>query len=257
MATIAGRRPVQRPAGSFYVTMAAIYAAIAFGGFFASYWLPVARGTFLGSPMLHLHGLLYSLWTLFFLSQAVLVANGRLRNHKAWGLAGISLATAMVFVGFAVGITGLERRLGLGYGDAARAFAIVPISAALLFGGLVAAAMVNWRRPEWHKRLMLVATGALMQPAVTRFIFLARGNIDSAARQAGPPPAIEFTMISAVMVEALLLAAVLYDWKARGRLHPAFVWGFGAVLLVHLSRPILARTDGWYAVADLLVRFNG
>ena len=54
--------------------MAAIFAAIAFSGFFMTYWLPVARGTFAGSPMLHLHGLLFSLWTLFFLSQAVLVA---------------------------------------------------------------------------------------------------------------------------------------------------------------------------------------
>ena len=70
--------PVQRRAVSkFYVMMAVIFVAIAFGGFFATYWLQLARGTFTGSPMLHLHGLLFSLWTLFFLSQAMLMANGR------------------------------------------------------------------------------------------------------------------------------------------------------------------------------------
>ena len=243
--------------GSFYITMAAIFAAIAFGGFFMTYWLPVARGSFAGSPMLHLHGLLFSLWTLFFLSQAVLVANGGLRHHKAWGLAGISLATAMVFVGFAVAIAGLERRLDLGYGDAARAFAFVPISSVVLFAGLVAAAMANWRNPEWHKRFMLVATSSLLQPAIARFFFLARGIGDSAVRQVGPPPSVEFTMILALVVDVLILAAVLFDWRARGRLHPAYVWGFGAVLLVHLSRPFVARTGAWQAIADFLVRFNG
>ena len=256
MATIA---TPSRPAlvSKYYVVMAAIFAAIAFSGFFMTYWLPVARGSFAASPMLHLHGLLFSLWTLFFLSQALLVANGGLRHHKAWGLAGISLATAMVFVGMAVAIGGLDRRLELGYGDAARAFSFVPISAVLLFGGLIIAAMANLRRPEWHKRFMLVATGALLQPAIARYFFVMSGRADAAVRQAGPAPPIEFTMMPAFVIDALILAAVLYDWKARGRLHPAYVWGFGAVLAVHLSRPVIARTEAWYAVADFLARFNG
>src|SRR5688572_12096480 len=144
MATVSA--PRARPlVGSFYIMMAAIFAIIAFTAFAPSFWLRLPSGTFAGSPMLHLHGLLFSIWTLFFLSQAILVANGRLRNHKAWGLTGISLATAMVFVGLAVAVAGLERRLGAGYGDAARAFALVPISSAFLFGGLIAAAMVNLR----------------------------------------------------------------------------------------------------------------
>jgi len=256
MATLPAAQ-THRLVGSFYITMAAIFAAIAFSGFLLTYWLPVARGTFIGAPMLHLHGLLFSLWTLFFLSQAVLVANGRLRNHKAWGLAGISLATAMVFVGLAVAIAGLDRRLELGFGDAARAFAIVPVSAVFLFGGLVAGAMANWRRPEWHKRFMLVATGALLQPAIARYFFIANGSTDSAIRQAGPPPAVEFTMLPAVIADTLIALAIAYDWKARGRLHPAYLWGFGAVLAVHLSRPALSRTAVWQSFADFLVRFNG
>lgn len=243
--------------GSFYIVMAAIFAAIAFSGFFMTYWLPVARGTFAGSPILHLHGLLFSLWTLFFLSQAILVANGGLRHHKAWGLAGISLATAMVFVGLAVATIGLERRLELGYGDAARAFAIVPISAVLLFGGLIIAAMANLRRPEWHKRYMLVATAVLLQPAIARYIFVLNGKADAAVRQAGPPPSVQFTSIGALVVDALILAAVLYDWKARGRLHPAYAWAFGVVLAVHVARPFVSQTESWHAIADFLVRFNG
>ena len=207
--------------------------------------------------MLHLHGLLYSLWTLFFLSQAVLVANGRLRNHKAWGLAGISLATAMVFVGLAVAIAGLERRLALGYGDGARAFAIVPVTSALLFGGLITAAMANLRRPEWHKRLMLVATAALLQPAIARFFFMANGAADAGLRQVGPPPSVDTTMMFAFVADLFIVAAIAHDWWKWGRPHAAYLWGIAAVLAVQLSRPGLSRTDAWQGFTNFLVAFNG
>ena len=70
MATIAVPRR-GRSVGRFYVGMAWLFVAIAFGGFFETYWYQLARGTFVrGTPMLHLHGLMFSAWTLFFLSQA-------------------------------------------------------------------------------------------------------------------------------------------------------------------------------------------
>src|SRR3982751_5709255 len=194
MATIAA--PTVRPRVSkFYVMMASVFVGIAFGGFFGTYWLQLGRGTFTGSPMLHLHGLLFSLWTLFFLSQALLVANRQLKSHRAWGLAGSSLATAMLFTGRAVAIQGLQARLDAGYGDAARAFTIVPVTAVLLFAGLVAAAIINMRRPEWHKRFMLLATTALLQAALARFFFLAATGDGPGLRPGlGPPQPIGGTM---------------------------------------------------------------
>lgn len=257
MATIAQARP--RPLVSkFYVTMAAICVAIAFGGFFATYWLQLARGTFTGSPMMHLHGLLFSLWTLFFLSQALLVANRRLKSHRAWGLFGISLATAMLFTGLAVAIQGLQFRLEAGHGDAARAFTIVPISGVLMFAGFVTAALLNLRRPEWHKRLMLVATTALLQAAVARFFFLAATGGGPGARPGlGPPQPIESTMIAGVLVEMLIVAAMVHDWRSYGRVHPAYLWGLGVTMAVHLLRPVIGYTEAWYRFADFLIAFGG
>lgn len=255
MATISA--PRARPlVGRFYVTMAAIFAAIAFGGFAGTYWLQLPYGTFTGSPLLHLHGLLFSLWTLFFLAQAVRVSNGRLRAHKAWGLFGISLATAMLFTGLAVAIRGLEERLAAGYGDPARAFVLVPITGILLFAGLVTAAIVNLRRPEWHKRFMLVATTALLQAAIARFFFLAATGGGPGARPGmGPPLSIEQTMFPGIPVALLIVAAMVHDWRSNGRVHPAYWWGFGATMVVQLSRPLIGYTDAWYRVADFLVRF--
>jgi len=255
MATIASPRP-QRLVGKFYVTMAAIFVAIAFSGFFMTYWLQVAQGTFTGSAMLHLHGLLFTAWTLFFLSQTWLMANGRYKSHRKWGLLGISLATAMVLIGLAVALQGLQARLDAGFGDPARAFVIVPISGILLFGGLVTASIANLKRPEWHKRLMLVASAGILQAAIARFFFLAATGGGPGLRPGmGPPQPVERTMAAGVLVLLLVAAAMVHDWRNHGRVHPAYWWGFGAMLAVHLSRPLLARTEAWYRFTDFLLAF--
>jgi hypothetical protein len=255
MATIAV--PVQKPAVSkFYITMAGVFVAIAFGGFFGTYWLQVARGTFTGSPLLHLHGLLFSLWTLFFFSQATLMANRKVRQHRAWGLFGISLATAMLFMGLAVAIEGLRNRVEAGFSDAARAFVITPVSAVVLFAALVTAAIANIRRPEWHKRFMLVATASILQAPIARFFFLAATGGGPGVRPGlGPPPPIERGISAGLLVASLVVAAMVHDWRSRGRVHPAYWWGFGALMAVQLSRPVIGHTGVWYRFTDFLLAF--
>jgi hypothetical protein len=255
MATIAvpSRRPL---VSKFYVTMAAIFVAIAFGGFFGTYWLQLARGTFDGSSMMHVHGLLFSLWTLFFLSQALLVANGKLKKHRAWGLLGISLATAMLFTGLAVAIQGLQARLDAGYGDPARAFTIVPVTGILMFAGFVAAAIVNLKRSEWHKRLMLVATVSILQAALARFFFLAATGGGPGMRPGlGPPLPIEKTMAAGVITTLMIVAAMIHDRRSHGRVHPAYWWGLAVTVAVQLLRPVIGYTDAWYRFTDLLLTF--
>jgi hypothetical protein len=164
--------PVREKVSHFYVWMAAVCALVAFGGFAPTYWLQLPAGTFVGPPLLHIHGLLFSTWTLLLLSQTLLAANGRLDYHRAWGLLGISLATAMVVIGLAAAIGTLTAGLAAGYGDQSRAFAILPVSAIGLFAGFFVAAIANIRRPEVHKRLMLLATISLLQAAMARVFFV-------------------------------------------------------------------------------------
>lgn len=142
--------PVRAKARLFYAWMAAVCALVAFGGFAPAYWLQLPAGTFVGSPLVHIHGALFSIWTLLMLSQTLLVANGRLDHHRAWGLAGISLATAMVIIGLAAAIQTLTMGLAAGYGDHSRAFLILPVSVISLFAGFFIAAIANIKRPEIH-----------------------------------------------------------------------------------------------------------
>jgi hypothetical protein len=242
----------------FYVWMAGACVLIAFVGFAPTYWLQLTSGTVVGSPLLHLHALLFSAWPLYLLLQTVLAARGRVARHRAWGLLGVSLATAMVLVGFAVADDVLVARLAAGFGDRARAFHIASTSIIVLFGIFTAAAIVCVKRPEVHKRLMLLATISILPPAIARLFFAVSVGIGPGLRPGlGPPRAVESVMAPALVADALILAGVIYDMRTRGRPHPAYVVGGALLLAVQVLRVPVSTTHWWYAVADFLARFSG
>jgi len=257
MATVA-TVPARLSEDRFFVLAAALCAAIAFAGFAGTYWLQLPRGTFVGSPLLHLHGLLFSAWTLYFVSQAALIASGRYASHRAWGLAGVALATAMLFTGAAVAIIGMQDRIAHGQAVAGRAFLIVPLSAVLLFAGFVTAAIVRRKRADWHKRFMLVGTVALLNAALARVFFLAATGGGPGMRPGrGPVNPVEFALVPALLTDLVIVLAMLFDWRNRGRPHPAYWWGLGTMLAVQLLRGPIGRSDLWQGFADFLARFAG
>jgi hypothetical protein len=251
-------RPARDTPRWFYVWMAGVGVLIAFAGFAPTYWLQLAPGTFVGSPLLHLHALLFSAWPLYLLLQTTLVALGRVTRHRAWGLAGISLATAMVLVGFAAADEVLAKRLAAGYGDRARAFHIVSTSMVTLFGVFVAAAIATVTRPQVHKRLMLLATIAIMPPAIARLFYAVNVGIGPGVRPGlGPPRTVESVMTSGLIADVLIVAAVIYDLRTRGRPHPAYLIGGAIIVAVQILRAPLSTTPSWYSIADFLARFGG
>ena len=257
MATVTA--PIARPnEDRMFVILAALCAAFAFLAFAGTYWLQLPAGTFVGSPLVHLHALLFSVWTLFFVWQAMLIANRRPMNHRAWGMAGIALASAMVFTGVAVTITGMQSRVDLGFGDAGYAFSIVPMSAMLLFAGFVTAAMVNRRRQDWHKRLMVVASVTLLNAAMARVFFLVVTGGGPGMRPGSRPPLPpEGALVPGLLSDSIILLGMLFDWRARGRPHPAYLWGLGIVVAVQIVRGPIGHTQAWLAFADFLTRFAG
>ncbi|MEO5821582.1 MAG: hypothetical protein ABIT71_13865 [Vicinamibacteraceae bacterium] len=246
------------PRSWFYVWVAGAAVLVAFGGFAPTFWLQLPAGTFVGTPLLYLHGFLFSAWTLFFLQQTVVAAQGRVARHRAWGLLGISLATAMVCVGVAAADETLIRRLAAGYGDRARAFHLASISMIALFGVLVAAAIATVTRPEIHKRLMLLSMAAVMPPAIARVFFAFGAGIAPGLRPGlGPPRTMESVLAPALLADAFLIAGLIHDWRTRGRPHPTYLIGGGVVVLVQLLRGPVSATAWWYSVADFMARFSG
>ena len=88
------RGAIASPARSFYFNMSLACMATAFLGFAPTYWLPLARGSFSGAPVVHFHGFLFFTWTLYFTFQSGLAASGRKAWHRSLGIFGVSLKEA-------------------------------------------------------------------------------------------------------------------------------------------------------------------
>ena len=131
---------------------------------------------------------------------------------------------------------------------------IVPVSGIVLFAGLVAAAIANITRPEWHKRLMLVATVGILQAAMARVFFMIKTGGGPGLRPGiGAPQPVEITIGPGLVVDLLILAGIAYDWRTRGKPHPAYLIAGGLTLAVQLARLPLSSTPQWQALADQII----
>lgn len=228
----------------FYFCMALSCAAVAFLGFAPTYWLPMASGKLPPMPVVHFHGLLFFAWTLYFALQSWIAASGQISRHRTLGMIGVSLATAMTISGFLVAVNAMKRSAAIGQTYEGIAFAIVPLSGMLFFAVVFTLAVANVRRPEIHKRLMLLAGISLLDAAVARWFltFLAP------AGPPGPPP-VPVTLPPAFVAYLLLVAAIVHDWRTRGRPHPVYVYGGIALLATKLLNWPISTTAAWHSLA--------
>jgi hypothetical protein len=238
------RAAVASPARPFYFHMALACAAVAFLGFAPTYFVPMARGTLSATPVIHAHGILFFAWTLYFVWQTWLAASGRVARHRSIGMIGVSLATAMTIFGFLVGVSAMKRSAAIGQTDAGIAFAIVPWSGILLFAVVFAIAIAMVRKPEVHKRLMLLAGISILDAAVARWFltFLAPPG------PPGPPP-VAVTIPPAFVAYLLLVVAIVHDWRSRGRPHAVYVIGGILLVAVKLLNLPISETQAWHAFA--------
>jgi hypothetical protein len=241
----------------FYLGLSLVFAAIAFVGFAPTYVLPVVAGRAEIPAAVHVHGLFFFAWTVLLVVQARL-ARSTPATHRALGLVGISLATAMFFMGIALVVRGLILGIEAGNGENTRALAIVPVFGITTFAVFFALAVANVRRPEVHKRLIVLATVSLLSAPFARMLRLLfaanameRPEFNTFVGDIGF--ALNAIIVPALLADSLLIGALVYDWRTRGRPHKVYVLGGLCILGAQALRPLIARTDAWHAVTDFLV----
>jgi hypothetical protein len=173
-----------------------------------------------------------------FAMQVSFVARRRMNLHKQLGVASVIVAVAMVVLGTLATLNGFRRGAALNGVDPRAWWLGVTFPGVPMFAGLVAAGYWFRRRPSVHKRLMLMATLNMMQPAVARVTLRHFG------------PAVTLPIGLAVTILLLALVAV-FDLRTTRRVHPATIAGSVVTLLVPLAAPRLAATSPALAFADL------
>jgi hypothetical protein len=246
VATASGVRAESR---NFYVWMAVGFLAVAFGGFIPTYWAKVATGTFKAEPIVHIHGALLFSWTCFYFVQTWLVARGRTLDHRNWGLAGISLFTALMFSILVTEATVLARNERLGFGDAALHFAAVTLTAWPLMAVIFTLAIIKIRKPESHKRLMTLLMIGMMTPAIAR-VFL---TLFAPPGAVGPPPPF-VALPPSIAADLFLVVAMVRDWRLLGRPHPVYIYGGSALVAQQLLTAPIGSSSAWLHIAKAFAR---
>ena len=214
----------------FFGAMAVLLAIVVFAGFAPSFYLraPSLELPHL-SPLLILHGIVFSVWMLLYPTQTLLVTAGATQWHRRFGFAGAVLAASMVVLAIAAQFAH-TRRVMLDGSYASNAFVEdMGLSLGLLdivvFTAFVSAAIWLRRRPDEHKRLILLATTALIGPAVVLL--------------PGVPSLPAPVVISLPILPVVPL--MIYDLLTRKRLLPVTIWGAAITVGYHvLAVPLVA-----------------
>jgi uncharacterized membrane protein len=233
MEATARRRPGIAAERAFFFWIAAAMIAVIFIGFAATWFLRpwlVPPGFLPLTPLVWLHGLLFTAWAGLFMTQVSLVFAGRPDLHRRLGLAGIGFAVALPIVGVLAALTGALRAAGPP-GIPPMSFMAVPLLSVFAFTPLIVAALRNRRDPATHKRLMLLAMIIFTAPGFGRMPIF-------------PGP-------TGFMLMPFTFVAALWAWDryALGAIHKATLWG-SAIVAASLLLPLaIGFTAPWLAFA--------
>lgn len=226
-----------------FLTAAVLFPLIVFAGFARTYYL---RGFFqvppLPSTIVHLHGLVMTLWVAVFVIQVRLIAAKQVQLHKQLGYASIGLAALIIGTGLPTAMRAAK------FGSTSTpvdvpplSFMLIPVMDLVMFAIFFGAAIIYRRRPADHKRLMLLTAINFIPPAIAR--------IPIPALQAlGPLWFFGFPT-------AIALLCVVLDARRQGRVNRMFVLGTMLLLVSYVARIALMGTQAWINVATWLITF--
>lgn len=235
------RLPGRRFDRVFFTSMIVLMCGAVFLGFARSYYLAGEYHAPPLTPILHIHGAVFSLWMVVLLTQTTLVSANRVDLHRKLGMAGFVLACLMVVLGVLAAADSLGRASYLPHRPDALAFTVVPLSAILLFAIFIGLAYRARKAPPMHKRLVLLAMSSVIVAAIARWPFpWVYRNADHA------------TLISYFFI----LTLALYDLWSTHKIHRATLWGSVLLILVEQTRDMIGATQHWHAFARWIQSWN-
>ena len=207
---------------------------------------------------LHVHGIVLTSWYVWLVIQTSMVRTGRTATHRRLGVIGAFIGAAVVFAGpmATVGVVGRLRAAGVDWNtdmSALRELGVegVPMLnfasqvvwgnfvSIAVFAGLVAAAILLRRTPQAHKRLIVLASIAIVGPALAR---VSRWPVFGG--EDGP--------FIPLALFGLLLAVIAHDLVTARRLHKATWIGCGVIVLATIAQQMIAGSEFGLNVVRML-----
>jgi len=234
---------------SFFFAYTAILLVIVFTGFAPSLFLRTAFDTPPIPPYLYLHGLILTAWFLLLIFQAWLIRKSHTTLHKRLGyfiaaygifvIVGGLLATSNTVARGFGGVVFLDTDMadidpgmgaGISYLEFISAVVWANLAAMITFAVMLSSAIFFRRQSDIHKRLILIATVAIVGPALARI-----ARLELLGGEQG--------LFLPTTIFLLLAAIIIHDFRTLGRAHRASLAGAGFLVIVFLTSIAIARTE--------------
>jgi hypothetical protein len=186
--------------------------------------------------LVRVHGLVMFAWVGLFLIQVALIVWHRPLWHRRLGVIGMVVALLVVALGIPTSIVAC--RLGgdhLPPGVPPLVFLALALTDFAAFVLLVGSGLALRRRPDFHKRLMLLSNFPPLVAALARLVEFLHLGI-------GITP----------LRNLLLLAFILVDTLRTRRLHPALVAGGACLIAADALANALVGTAVWSGIVQAL-----
>jgi hypothetical protein len=145
--------------------------------------------------------------------------------HRFLGWFGAGLATFMVGLGFTITVVMTRFDMTVLHQKGVDAFVSIPFSDMIIFGSCMALA-VYWRnKPEYHRRLIFIATCELMDAAIGRFDFWYNHNLFYLG------------------LDLLIVLGMVRDWMVNGRVHKVYLYALPVMIVVQSFAIYAWRAD--------------
>ena len=235
---VTGVLPKVRTGWSLYFGLSLLFVLIVAVGFWPSYFGALTSGGVDRPAFIHFHAVVYVGWLMLFVSQTAFAATGRLRQHMRLGKFMIGYGVVVIAVGLLAAFGMFWIRVRAGAVAEAQSALISPLLDMIVFTPFFASAVYFRRVPDLHKRLMIVATTALLVAAVARMRFLGGDAL----------------LVYVIWVSPIWIA-MLRDLFSRRLLHPVYVVGLIAIALEGTpTRRFIRETDAWLDLTGRLAQ---
>jgi hypothetical protein len=222
----------------FYFVMSLLTVAVVVFGFSFTVNQNLIHPNVPRPPILWVHAAVFTGWLAFFIAQSLLVRTRHVQWHRRAGWFGLGMGVAVFVVGIATTIAMARFNRDQLHQQGAEAFMMVPLFDMLCFATTFGLAIYWRRKPEFHRRLVLVATCALTAAGFGRF-----------------PEAVLPRELFYLGVDALIMLGVLRDLLVDRRIHPVYRYVLPAFMVGQaiVVYTIVRQLPYWLAIVRKLV----
>ena len=219
----------------FYYTMYIIITAMIVYGFSQSVGRIVINSPYPNPPILYIHMTVATCWLILTLVQAFLIQNRQVYLHRLVGICSLPLGFIIPIIGVPLTIIMTRLHMQEGYVVDDREM-IFPISDVVHFIFLYWLAIWWRRRPEIHKRLMLMTAITFTRAAFFRY-----------------PVSMYQEVWVLFGMDFLILIAAGRDLLVERRVNKVYLIGFPIMAAVQLLEHSVSCSHWWKIIADEIV----